>query len=593
MDAVEDTRTVGNGRLGFADAGDVDLFVETLGKFERGEISPDEWRAFRLVNGVYGQRQDGVMMIRVKIPQGILTAEQLRVLADVAERFGTGKGHVTTRQNVQFHFVKPGDVEEALRALADAGLTTREACGNSVRNVTTCPYAGISAEEPFDPTPHAEALTRHLLRGAWSSTLPRKFKIAFGGCCPSAGLEAGGGDCIAAAINDLGFLARVRDGRRGFRVTIGGGLATLPREGAVAHEFLPAEEILEVGEAVVRVFHRIGNRRNKAQARLKWAIEKIGFPAFLDLYRAEREAIRAEGGRPYELPPVPEPPAYAPPSGPLPPPRPDFGLFARDSVRLQRQRGFSSVLVRLPLGDVAAAPLRTLADLVSGYGEGELRTTHDQDLLLRFVPSWRVPALHAALAEAGLARPGARTVADVTSCPGAWSCKLAVTASRGLGGLLTRLFDSRPDLVEKARALTIKVSGCPNGCGQHLIAGIGFQGGVRKVGGRPVPQYHLFLGGGPRGDGTAIARLVAKIPARRIPEAVEGLIGLYDAEKSPGEEPNPFFARVPPDRVRDLLRDLGEMDEATARPEDFADLGEEGEEAKPFEVVAMKGECAA
>ncbi len=590
---VEDTRTLGNGRLGFADERDVDLFVETLARFERGEIGPDEWRGFRLLNGVYGQRQEGAMLIRVKIPQGILTAGQLGALAGVAERFGNGRGHVTTRQNVQFHFLDLSDVGEALRTLAEAGLTTREACGNSVRNITTCPYAGISAEEPFDPTPHAEALTRHLLRGAWSSTLPRKFKIAFGGCCPSTELRAGGGDCIAAAINDLGFLARVRDGRRGFRVTIGGGLATLPREGAVAHEFLPAEEVLEVGEAVVRVFHRIGNRKSKGQARLKWAIEKIGFPAFLDLYRAEREAIRGEGGRPYEVPEAPAPPPYVPPPGPLPPPRADFGLFARDNVRLQRQRGFSSVLVRLPLGDVTAAQLRTLADLVCEYGEGELRTTHDQDLLLRFVPSWRVPALHAALADAGLARPGARTVADVTSCPGAWSCKLAVTASRGLGGLLTRFLDSRPDLVEKARALTIKVSGCPNGCGQHLIAGIGFQGGVRKIGGRPVPQYHVFLGGGPRGDGTAIARLAAKIPARRVPEAVERLIGLYDAAKAPAEEPNAFFARVPPDRVRDLLRDLGEMDETTARPEDFADLGEEGEEERPFEVVTMKGECAA
>ena len=255
-----DSKTLGPARLGFADEKDLDAFVSTLGQFERGEIAPDAWKAFRLVNGVYSQRQEGdAMMIRVKIPQGVLTPPQLRALSDVGERFSIGRGHVTTRQNVQFHFVHLADTDDGLRVLADAGLTTREACGNSVRNVTACPYAGASALEPFDSTPYAEAVTRHLLRGPLSASLPRKFKIAFGGCC--------GHDCVGASFNDIGFLARMREGKPGFRVTLGGGLSTLRRTGILAHEFAPAEDVIDIAEAVVRVFHRTGDRQHRHRAR--------------------------------------------------------------------------------------------------------------------------------------------------------------------------------------------------------------------------------------------------------------------------------------------------------------------------------------
>ena len=300
---------LGPTRLGFADDKDVDAFIARLEAFERGDITADEWRAFRLVNGVYGQRQDGAMMIRAKIPGGIATPAQLVALAELAERWAGGVGHVTTRQNVQLHFVAMAHVEDALRLLADAGITTREACGNSVRNVTVCPYAGVSATEAFDATPYLEALVRHLLRGPFSSTLPRKFKIAFSGCC--------GTDCALARINDLGFVQKVVDGRIGFAVVAGGGLSTLRRSALTLEEFLPAEDVLEAAEAVVRVFHRIGNRNNKHKARLKWAIDKIGPEAFRAEYRGERDAIRAEGGRPLILPAQPP----APPGSPAPRPR--------------------------------------------------------------------------------------------------------------------------------------------------------------------------------------------------------------------------------------------------------------------------------
>src|SRR5713226_7267561 len=323
-----DSRTLGPARFGFSDEKDLDAFVDNLERFERGDLAPDAWKAFRLVNGVYSQRQEGdAMMVRVKIPQGVLTPSQLRALAEVAERFSTGRGHLTTRQNMQFHFVRLADTERALRVLGDAGLTTREACGNSVRNVTACPFAGASALEPFDSTPWAEAVTRQLLRGPLSATLPRKFKIGFGGCC--------GYDCVGASFSDIGFLARLRDGRPGFRVTLGGGLSTLRRSGILAHEFAPADEVLEIAEAVVRVFHRTGDRKNKHKARLKFVVQALGPERFLAEYLRERDAIRAEGGRPVRAS-IASPPRI--PRSPRPrPERPGLAEFARTHVRPQRE----------------------------------------------------------------------------------------------------------------------------------------------------------------------------------------------------------------------------------------------------------------
>lgn len=569
---------LGPTRLGFADEKDVDLFIARLEAFERGEISPDEWRAFRLVNGVYGQRQDGAMMIRAKIPGGIVTPAQLLALADVAERWAGGVGHVTTRQNVQLHFVAMENVEEALRRLAGAGITTREACGNSVRNMTLCPYAGVSTAEPFDATPYLEALARHLLRGPYSSTLPRKFKPAFSGCC--------GTDCALARINDLGFLQKERDGRIGFELTAGGGLATLRRSALSLEEFLPAEEILEAAEAVVRVFHRIGNRNNKAKARLKWAIDKIGPEAFRAEYRAEREVIRAEGGRPLVLPIQPPPPL---PSLPQPAePAPGFSGWAAGNVRAQKHKGYSAVTVRVPLGALTSAQMRALAD-VSGLGEGEVRLTPDQNVVVRWVPTWRLPLVHRALAAVGLARPGAGAIADVVSCPGSSSCKLAVTASRGLAGLLSEHLEAHPEIAARAPDLHIRISGCPNGCGQHYIGGIGFQGGVRKIDGRAVPQYLVYLGGGVASDRAFFGRLVGKVPARYVPAALDRLLDLYQARRMPHEAPELFFARVPLDEAKAVLKDLFELDAGRAVPDDFVDIGE----TKAFVEEVSEGECAA
>jgi sulfite reductase (ferredoxin) len=564
-----DERTLGPTRLGFAAEADLDAFVDKLGKFERGELAPDAWKQFRLVNGVYSQRQDGdAMMVRVKIPQGVLTAAQLRALAEVADRYSTGRGHITTRQNVQFHFVRLAQTDEALALLASAGLTTREACGNSVRNVTTCPHAGASALEPFDTTPWAEAVTRHLLRGPLSASLPRKFKIAFGGCC--------GTDCVGASFNDVGLLARLRDGKPGFRVTLGGGLSTLRRAGILAHEFAPAEEVIEICEAVVRVFDRTGDRQRRHKARLKFVVDKLGPDAFLREYLEERKRVhhRVE---------VSAPAPSRNPRSPQPrPPRPGLEEFARTNVRPQHDPEHVTVIVRAPLGDLTAAQFRALAALSEEFSEErEARTTLEQNLVLRFVRRAHLGSLHAALSEVGLARSGATTISDVVSCPGAYSCRLAVTQSRGMADALTRDLDGRQEKIP------IKISGCPNGCGQHYVAGIGLQGSVRKVDGRAVPQYHLYLGGGFGDTEAAFGRLAAKVPARKVPEAVRRLADLYAGEAMPDERVDGFFARVPVERVSSLLADLEPLDHPA--PEDFVDLGEE----KAFEVQTSEGECAA
>ncbi len=598
----------------FASPAEIDEFARVLERFERGEIGPEEWRRFRLVRGTYGQRQSSdAQMVRVKVPQGILDAAQLDALADVAERFSRGFGHVTTRQNLQFHFVRLHDAEPAMRRLAEAGLTTREACGNSVRNVTACPHAGVAGDELFDVTPYAEAFTRYFLRHPLSASLPRKFKVAFEGC-PE--------DHALLAINDIGWRAAVRerDGRRerGFRVLVGGGTSILCASAAVLVEFLPAGEMLQLAEAIVRVFQRLGDYAHRQRNRMKFLIRGMGWEAWKAEVERELEAVRAQGSirLPFdpEDPPAEQPPqrrlapptpestaawvAAVEPHGPglLPDPRPALELqdgdrqrWLQTNVRPQRQPGFVTVVVRLRLGDVTAGQLRALGPLALAYGDGSVRTTHDQNLLLRWVATGELRELYRRLAAAGLARDGAHTLADVTSCPGAESCRLAVTQSRGLGDLLTTFLDGRPDLVSLAGDLDLKISGCPNGCGQHHVAGIGFQGSVRRLGSRVVPQYFLMLGGRAGRDGAEFARLSAKVPARRIPQVVERLLLLYKDERATGESAREFFRRLPVARAKALLADLEAIAAEDAQPADFVDLGEQTE----FRPEVMDGECSA
>ena len=612
MAATEDKDTLGRARLSFAKQQDVDDFIDMLGKFERGEVSPDDWRGFRLLRGTYGQRQLGdESMLRIKIPQGVLDVPQLDAIADVAERYSRGFGHITTRQNIQLHFIKLHDVGLAMDDLAKAGLTTREACGNSVRNITACPYAGVAADEAFDVTPYAEALTRYFLRHRYSSTLPRKFKIAFEGCTH---------DHIAAAINDIGWTARRRvvDGQtqRGFRVTVAGGTATLVRSGNELFEFLPVGEMFNVAEAIIRVFRRLGDYQHKQRNRLKFLVRSLGWDGFKAEFDKEYDAFRLEGGArlPFdpERPPVEDAPggrADAPAAeavalavtlgkvtGPGIVPRvepvlagEEIEYWMRTNVRPQKQAGYALVTVTTVLGDMTSAQMRQLGQLALAFSDGTVRITSDQNVVMRWVPHHLLRPLYTRLAAAGLSRGGASTLADVTSCPGAESCKLAVTQSRGLGRLLSDHLETRPDLVAAVPGLDIKISGCPNGCGQHHIAGIGFQGSLRKVGGKPAPHYFVMVGGGVQDGLTTFGRHIATVPARRAPIALERLVQLYRDEGSEAEGPLAFFRRVEAPRVKALLADLEKLSPEAATDVDFIDLAED----HAFNPEVMDGECSA
>jgi sulfite reductase (NADPH) hemoprotein beta-component len=609
MAVQDDPKTLGRARLSFAKESDVDEFADMLGKFERGDITPDQWRAFRLLRGTYGQRQpEDLHMLRVKIPQGVLTVEQLDALADIADRYSRGFGHITTRQNMQFHFIKVREAELAQRRGADAGLTTREACGNSVRNITGCAFAGVSATEPFDVTPYAEITTRYFLRHKLSSSLPRKFKIAFEGC-PE--------DHIKATINDIGFLGRIEHGQRGFRMLVGGGTAIMPVSGMRLFDFLPARDILTAAEAVVRVFHDLGDYKHKHKNRIKFLIKQLGWEKFHAEFETRLAAVRAEGGVPLPFDPETQPaegapdwPRPEPPSiasiasrvvsgevrgpGIRPEPVPvtvtdeDFERWAVTNVRPQKQAGYVSVIATVHLGDLSSMQMRILGDLTTAYSDGTVRVTPTQNLVFRWVKREDARGLYARLAAAGLPLGDADTIADVTSCPGAESCKLAVTQSRGLGRLVEEHVRANPRLIPLAPTLDVKVSGCPNGCGQHHIAAVGFQGSLRKVEGRPAPQYFVMVGGGVSVHGATFGRVVAKIPARRGGIAVERLADFYAAERRDDESAAAFFNRVDLVKVKQLLADLEPLTMETARPEDFIDLAED----HAFTPETSEGECA-
>ena len=609
MAVTDDPKTLGRARLDFASERDIDEFVDMLGKYERQEIAPEEWRRFRLVRGTYGQRQDNVQMLRIKVPQGIVTSSQLRALAGVASRYSRGFCHVTTRQNIQFHFVPLNVVENAMRELADEGLTTREACGNSVRNITGCVYAGTSENEIFDITPYARAMTRYFLRHPLSGVLPRKFKIAFEGCAE---------DHAYASINDIGWRARIQDGRRGFRVTVAGGTSILPVSGYVLYDFLPVEEMFEVAEAVVRVFHRFGDYEHRQRNRLKFTVKALGWDGFRARFDEALAEFRAEGGAPLRLTAddlqsegAPEwapadPPsvqhvaamAATPVTGPgiVPAsvrlqPLPDtYVRWMRSNVQRQRQAGFCHVTVRLPLGDFTAGQMRVLADLAESYGDGTMRLTIEQNVLYRWVKTESVDAFYQRLVAADLATPDAMTLSDVVSCPGAESCRLAVTQSRGLGRLLTEHLSARPDLVDLVPSGDIKISGCPNGCGQHHVGSIGFQGSVRKLAGRAVPQYFVLVGGGCADEGVAhFGKVVSKVPVHRLTEALDRLLGLYKDGRQPNEDLGAFFRRLPPATATDALKDLAQLLPNETAEEDFIDLAE----SQTFSPEVMDGECSA
>jgi len=560
---------------------DIEAFRAQAESRIAGRMTDDELRPHRLRRGIYGQRQPDVQMIRTKIPGGRMTSDQLRQLACVSDEFAQGKAHLTTRQNIQFHFVPLGQVADLLHMLADVRLTTREACYNTVRNITACPLAGIHPEEPFDVQPYARRLAFAFLHKEMTDNLPRKFKIAFTGC-PE--------DCMATAINDVGLRAVIRDGVEGFRMTVAGGLGPLPTEARLLHEFIPASELVHRVEAVIRIFSMHGNRKNKNKARLKFVLRERGFEWLRDAIEGQYQDILKNGGieLPDEVPPgfggfQPQEPPKG--TGDLLPvyerATPEFTAWRATNVRPQKQPGYSVVTVTAPEGNLTADQMRRLADLADDAGDGLWRVSMNQNLLLGYVPNGALRRVYGVLVSLGLQKAGADEISDVISCPGAYSCNLALTKSMGLGHALSEAMRAETDAI--VRRLRINISGCPNSCGQHWIADIGFYGNARKINGREVPYYLMLLGGSQEQFGLAVQSL----PARLAPVAVERVLTHFKTHRVSGESFREYVMRHKVEFFRALTADLAKPAEL------FEEIYQDWGDDIGYSLQLGRGECAA
>jgi sulfite reductase (ferredoxin) len=541
---------------------EIETFESEVARLQAGDVSADIFKPFRLQHGIYGQRQAGVNMVRIKIPFGGLSANQLRRVAELADRYATGVGHVTTRQDIQLHFVRLPDVGAVMRGLAEVQLTTREACANTVRNVTACHLAGVCQGEVFDVTPYAKTVALHLLRNPLNQSLPRKFKIAFSGCRH---------DCALTPIHDIGLLAATSaDGEIGFRMVVGGGLGSAPRVAQVLREFVSMDDLIPTIEAVIKVFDTLGNRKNRNKARMKFVIEKLGFEEFVA--RWERAYLALHGVRPDRKPltllrHADDPPALITPArihgasgnenggghgahgnGAEETP---FAMWKRTNVLAQKQPGYAAVLLKLPMGDVTSEQMVLVADAAERYSNGNLRTTINQNLILRWVPEGRLPELYADLAANGLGEPGAERVEDIIACPGTDTCGLGITSSKGLARALAEVFP--PGRVPAdLDGVDVKISGCHNSCAQHHIATIGLHGVGKRIGDHVAPHYELHLGG--QVNGTAkIGQMTVKLPAKSVPAAVTQLVSVYRRDRKPGESLPAFIARVGKSKLKEEL----------------------------------------
>jgi sulfite reductase beta subunit-like hemoprotein len=574
-------------------ADEFDDFGTNAGRFLAGEEGEDTFIPFRLKQGVYGQRQPGVQMIRVKLPFGGVSPEQMEAFADGIERWvPLHKGHITTRQNIQMHHVPLAHAAELIRELGDAGLSSREGCGNTVRNVTADPLAGVAVDEVFDPTPYAGAYVRFFVRHPVTQAMPRKWKTAF---------SASAADRAIVPIHDIGFLPVIRDGERGFEVWVGGGTAIMPRLAHQIFDFVGADdgEYLKITEAIVRIFDRQDwLRKNRARARIKVLLEKIGPEAFRALvdeelarpwtverdFTAELARLRFDDD---EETRAPQRPIVAAKPGED---RAAFETFVARNVEAQRQEGFNAVTVRVVRGDLTADQFRGLASIMRGFCGGNARTSVEQNLVLRWVREESLYDLWRRLAALDLAATGALEVDDVVSCPGTDSCKMGITASMGLNEAISERLAAMDVTDPLTRRVQIKMSGCPNGCGQHHIGSIGFYGASLKVGDRQMPAYIPHLGGRATDGEVAFGkRLKTRLPAKRVPEAVERWLRLYEAERDGDEGFEDFAGRVGNEPFEAAVHDLTLPAEfGLDTMQEFIDWNR----SSPYKVERGEGECA-
>ena len=513
---------------------DIEYLTKEALRYKAGELDEEEWRRIRLKNGVYGIRfQKDIQMLRVKIPFGELNSDQLRVMANIAEIFSTGIGHITTRQDIQFHWVALEAVPEALRRLGEVGLSTREACGNTVRNVTACPLAGVCNKEKFDVTPYAKHMAYYLLRNPLTQKLPRKFKLAFSGC---------NDDCVKGMINDIGAIATVKNknGKKtnGFRLYVGGGLGSPPRAAHLLEEFTSVQDLKITCGSIIRIFDRFGNRNNIFRARMKFIIDQIGIREFRRYVFKERELLMSKK----TVDPIMqiednnvlknESISTKNISGDK-----EFKKWLKTNVEQQKQVGFYSVFVNLIGGDVTARQFRILADIAENYSDGLIRTTIRQNVVFRWIDQKNLNNIFGELNKSNLSVLGANTICDVLGCPGADTCNLGVTRSHRLAMKLSEhLLEHEKDIFSKEfEDANINISGCPNACAHNHIATIGLFGSAQRVNGQMTPFYQLQLGGAVTNGNVKFGEHSIRIPAKKVPEAISKLMSLYRSERQDNE----------------------------------------------------------
>ncbi|MGD9696588.1 MAG: nitrite/sulfite reductase [Thermoleophilia bacterium] len=602
-------------------AEEIDIFEGQVELRRQLKIEDRVFAETRLRRGVYGQRYDNGQrhdglasrrlefpggeltkgpetlwdapgMMRIKIPYGGITPDQLDVIAELAEDYSDDILHVTTRQDVQLHYVHIDDTPDLMRRLAAVGITTREACGNGVRNLTGCPLSGVCHTEAFDTTPYADALFRFLLGHPDCQDFGRKFKPAFSGCAGEA--------CGLVMMHDFGAIARATveaDGtvRRSFDLYVGGGLGTTPQQAKLLYEDHPVEELLPAVQSIARVFGRLGEKANRNRARIKFLVSKLGIDEFRRLVDEERETLPhdprwtayLDDVERFDESPVRESLEVADDGAPLPE---GYREWVRTNVYRQRQKGYAVATVALPLGDLSATQARRLAEVARTYVGDAVRTTVEQNIVLRWVAESDLPDLYRALRAIDLAAPGAGTIVDVTSCPGTDTCKLGIASSRGLAGeLRRRLAERQFELDESVRGLRIKVSGCFNSCGQHHVADIGFFGNSRKINGVTVPHFQVVLGGRWRENAGSYGLAIGSVPSKRIPEVVDVITGRFVAERAPGETFQDFIARLGKKELGALLAELKTVPAYEEDIDPYMDWGD----ARVFTMGDMGiGECA-
>ncbi len=548
--------------------------------FRNGEIDEEKFRSLRLVRGIYGQRQPGVQMVRIKLPFGRITTQQLRCIADISDEYASSNLHATTRQDIQIHFVSLDRTPELWTKLEQSDITLREACGNTVRNITASATAGIDPNEAFDVSPYAWETFRYFLRNPVCQEMGRKFKIAF---------SSSDDDTAYTFIHDLGFIPRLRDGQRGFKVLIGGGLGANPYVAQTAFEFLEEDQAIPFIESVLRVFDRYGERSRRMKARFKFLLDDVGLPELLRLVEEERVALKVQLHRvdhaAYPLPHIP-PPVDLP--GVVIKDQSKFERWRSTNVICQKQDGFYGVNVKLPLGNLSSARARQFADVVDKFASTELRITVNQGYLIKFVRAEWLSHVFAALDALGLAEPGFDSVADITACPGTDSCNLGISDSTQVSLEFERVIRKEyPDLIHN-NDIKIKISGCPNSCGQHGLASIGFHGStIKDKKGKVLPALVVLLGGGKTGNGQGIiSDKIIKIPSRRGPQALRLLLDDYDANAMDGEYFHMYFSRKGRNHFYAMLKPLGDI--TSTLPGEYLDWGQDAN----FVLHTAVGECA-